>query len=195
MLTSNEIQGYIQKYGDSLFPIPLTEYFSQTKRVMWGLQINRDEGRNDPYFGEIAPSDMEQFNKIFYDSMAGYRTKARDHFPSLTADADVFLISKQCLSLPTHEVEALIIHELCHWYIDSGLQMSSPIAIGQMDRHMGKGLYNKTDRGRIRQHTLEFCELLCAVAGRAIQCGAKFSSRKELVAFAMRFDVDGGFRV
>ena len=195
MLATEQIQDLIKTYGDSLFPVPITTYLSTTNRVIWGLLINEDERQLEPYFGEIAALDMAQFNQNFINSLAGYRTRARDYFPNLTADADVFLISKQCLDLPLPEVEALVIHELCHWYIDSGLQSSKPLRATNMDRIMARGLYNKTDQNNDRFHTLPFCELLCSVANKATRAGAKFPNRKELVSLAMKYDVIGGFRV
>jgi hypothetical protein len=162
MLTPEQIQGYLQKYGDSLFPCAMSEYLAHTNRVIWGLLIDSDERRFHRLFGEIALADLEQFNSSFHDTIAGYRVRARDFFPNLTADADVFLISKQCLDFPPSEVEALIIHELCHWYIDSGLQSSHPITINAKDRIKAKSLHRKTDQSleNITKHTRQFCELL-----------------------------------
>lgn len=197
MLTPEQIEGFLRKHGDLLFPCPMSDYLDATHRVIWGLLIDPDGRRFHRLFGEITPADMLQFNDRFYSTIAGYRVKARDAFHDLTADADVFLIAKECLEFAPNEVEALVLHELCHWYIDAGLQSSHPIAIDAADRIEAEALYGKTDRHleHRTKHTLQFCELLCNVAGRAVDASVGCSSRQAVVACAMRFDIEGGFRV
>ena len=195
MLAAKEIYAIVLSRGDSLFPVGMSQYLSNTNRPIWGLLIDPDERRFQTLFGNIAPEDLEQFNTSFHHTKAGYRVKARDHFLQLTSDADVFLISKECLALNPRDVEALIIHELCHWYIDSGLQSSNPIGIGSTDRLKAKTLYGKTDQENehVTRHTLPFCELLCAVAARAVRTFNSHPSRQALLASAMQFDIEGGF--
>jgi hypothetical protein len=197
MLTANEIHDIVLSRGDSLFPLGMSQYLSNTNKPIWGLLIDPNERRFQGLFGDIPPEDLEQFNTSFHHTKAGYRVKARDHFPKLTSDADVFLISKECLALDPKDVEALIIHELCHWYIDSGLQSSNPIGIGSTDRLKAKNWYRKTDQENehMTRHTLPFCELLCAVAARAVHTFKGFPNREALLASAMQFDIKGGFPV
>lgn len=197
MLTAKETHDIVLSRGDSLFPLGMSQYLGNTNRSIWGLLIEPDERRFQCLFGDIALEDLEQFNTSFQHTKAGYRVKARGYFPKLTSDADVFLISKECLALGSKDVEALIIHELCHWYIDSGLQSSNPIGIGSTDRLKARTLYRKTDQDNehITKHTLPFCELLCAVALRAVHTFKSFPNRDTLLATAMQFDVKGSFPV
>jgi hypothetical protein len=196
MFTPHLVHDALFRHGDSLFPVGFSDYLDQTNRVVWGLLIESDANRLSCLFGDTAPADIEIFNSVaFNHSMSGYRVEARGRFPQLSANADVFLLSKQCHALPPCEVEALVIHELCHWYIDSGLQSSAPVRITSKDRLKGKSLYRKTDTEHegLTRHTPDFCELLCAVSALAVARDASsFPSRDALVAAAMRFDVLAG---
>jgi hypothetical protein len=197
MLTYEQIEKTLITYGSTLFPCSFSDYLSKNHKVIWGLLIDPAERKFHRLFGNITSNDLAQFNTGFHDTIAGYKTDAKSVFPNLSADADVFLIAKQCLANSAKEVDALIIHELCHWYIDSGLQASHEIAISKTDRVEARSLYRRTGQvnEHITRHTIQFCELLCAVAGRAMKNSKMFSSRQEIVDLAMIYDVDGGFRV
>jgi len=197
MPTYEQIKETLITYGNTLFPCSFSDYLSKNHKVIWGLLIDPTECKLHRLFGNITPNDLAQFNVSFHNSIAGYKTGAKSMFPNLSADADVFLIAKQCLDNSAKEVDALIIHELCHWYIDSGLQPSHEIAINETDRAEARSLYRRTDQvnEQFTKHTIQFCELLCAVAGRAMKNSKTFSSRQEIVNLAMKYDVDDGFSV
>jgi hypothetical protein len=190
------IQSTLKHYGDTLFPSTFSSYLERRHKVVWGLRIDADTRRFERLFGDVTPGDLRQFNQRFCDSIAGYKVGARTEFPSLSADADVFLLAKQCLSFEPKQVHALIVHELCHWYLDVGLQASAPVFVSDIDRIKARTLYHQTDARieHLTRHTRAFCELLCALATRAARIERLFSSRRELIELAMRFDVSGGFR-
>ena len=70
------------------------------------------------------------------------------------------------------------------------------MAITKVDKGMGKKLYGRTDCHNVRmtRHTIEFCELLCAVSTVVIDKGKASGAAEDLVESAMRFEVVGGFR-
>lgn len=197
MLAAKDIYDIVISRGDSLFPLGMSQYLRNANKPIWGVLIDPDERRFHTLFGDIAPEDLDQLNTSFHHTKAGYRVNAKGYFPLLTSDADVFLISKECLALDAKDVEALIIHELCHWYIDSGLQSKKPLGIGDTDKLKAKAWYRKTDQENehLTRHTLPFCELLCAVSVRAIHTYKSFSTREALISSAMQFDIAGGLSV
>lgn len=197
MLTNDQIRECLFKYGDTLFPITLSQYLNETQRQLWGLYVNLKDKRNEHMFGNASANDILLFNsKGVSDSLAGYRVNARDVFPNLSVDVDVFLLNVSCLELPVPEIEALIIHELCHWYINSGLLASNPLKISTSDSLVGKKLYKKTDviNEHITEHSLLFCNVLSAVAGNATKVPSNFLSRKQLIELAMNYDLVGNLR-
>jgi hypothetical protein len=193
-MTQEDVRAILYDLGNSLFPISFQSYLAASGKTLWGLEIDPDHRRFNTMFGELSDEDLERFNKGFHDTIAGYKVSARLVFPSLSADADVFLLAKQALTWSGADLLPIVLHELCHWYLDSGNQAKLPVAITPIDRQKGKTLYKRTDihNEHVTKHTLSFCEILCAMARRAVEQKKYSGSRDELVASAMRFDIDGG---
>ena len=192
MLTNEQIMECLFKFGDTLFPIRLSDYLNKNQKNLWGLYINLEDRRVELMFGNATIDDIELFNsRGVADSKAGFRVNARGTFPNLSSDADVFLLNRDCLKFTTPEIKALIIHELCHWYINSGLQNTNPLKIDTSTALVAKNLYKKTDviNEHISEHTLLFCNVLSSVAGNATKTPSIFKSRKEIIDLAMKYDV------
>ena len=193
-MTNDDVRATLYDLGNSLFPISFDSYLEASGRTLWGLQVDPDQQRFAAMFGGIKDEDLARFNERFHDTIAGYKVGARSVFPSLSADADVFLLSKDALSWSEADSVPIVLHELCHWYLDSDSQSRQPVAVTEIDRQKGKALYKRTDakNEKVTRHTLKFCEFLCAVARRAVERKKFSGSRQELVLSAMRFDIDGG---
>ena len=197
MPTAQEVESFVRTYGDTLFPVRLSDYLRDNNRVLWGLLIRYAQQRLERLFGNLTEADLEQFNQPdVCDTIAGYRVGARAVFPNLSAAADVFLLSQECLEFSADDVKALVIHELCHWYIDSTLQARRPVRLGDADRVAGAALHRRTDVAQERRtkHTVGFCELLCHVSALAVSASLSFENQQGLVDASMRYDVQGGFR-
>jgi hypothetical protein len=193
-MTLNDVREMFFGLGNELFPMSFDNYLGATGRQVWGLQIQPDKRCFSVMFGAARDDDLDLFNSNFHDAIAGYKVGALSVFPSLSADADVFLLSKDALAWTSEDTLPIVLHELCHWYIDSGNQARLPIAITPADKHKGKALYNRTDfhNEQGTRHTLQFCEVLCALARRAVEKKKFSGKRDQLVASAMRFDLNGG---
>ncbi len=188
MFSAIEIEGFLRSYGNSLFPTTMDAYLAADSRQLWGLRIDVASRRMLPFFGSISENDERLLNsRGFFDTIAGYRANVRTYFPDLSANCDVFLINTEALDYSNPLVQALIVHELCHWYIDSGLQASHAVAIDSAALSEGANLYAITTPSH--HHDRDFCNLMCAVSARAIANDAPFATRQDLVNQAMRFDV------
>jgi hypothetical protein len=190
----DDVRTMLFDLGSSVFPISFDSYLETSGLELWGLQIDPDLRRFAVMFGAVKDEDLAYFNNHFYDTIAGYKVGARSVFPLLSANADVFLLSKQALAWSDVELIPIVLHELCHWYLDSGSQSQLPVHVTAMDKLKGKALYKRTDSQNegMTKHTLAFCEFLYAVARVAVEKKKYSGSREELVSSAMRFDVDGG---
>ncbi len=171
MISGKKTYETFMKYADSLFPVAFSDYLLMKNRTLWGLRIvpipNTTSCNFAPLFGNIQDSDMRLFNtRPMRQSLAGFRPQARNVFSSLSEDADIFLLSDAVEAFPQGEIDALVIHELCHWYIDSGLQTSNPVACVGAQRSKAAALHQRTYAldGERELHPLVFCELITAVA-------------------------------
>jgi hypothetical protein len=197
MHTAAEIENLLRRYGNGLFPHSFDEYLSKMRRQFWGLRVDPPSRRNIRFFGSMTEDDERTFNGgPFRDAVAGYAVDVRSRFRTLSADADVLLIGTETLGFSGPDVEALIVHELCHWYIDSGTQGTHPVTFDSANKVQGETLYARTDPHMepITRHDRSYCGLLCAVSALAVEVGAPFETPQHLVDAAMRFDVEGGFR-
>ena len=195
-MTPAEVRETLLDLGNTLFPVTFESYLTALGRPLWGLLIESEHQCFSELFGNILDRDLRLFNTRFADTKAGFATGARSVFCRLSCNPDVFLLAKEGLGWSHRDLASVAVHELCHWYIDSGHQASHPVAITEADKGMGKKLYGRTDRHNVRmtRHTIEFCELLCAVSTVAIDKGKASGAAEDLVESAMRFDVVGGFR-
>jgi hypothetical protein len=66
------------------------------------------------------------------------------------------------------------------------------VAFSRKDHIKGRGLYHRSDKAR--EHSLRFCTLLAAVAAKVPTINSAFSTRQEVIALAMHYDVGEGFR-
>lgn len=187
------IEVAFRRYGDSAFPTTFSQYQLEEGRELWGLLITRPVTFKR-LFGSMTDADLKLFNtKRPPYSRAGFRARVREAFKGLSADADVLLIGDECLEFSQRDLDALLIHELCHWYINTGLQDRSPVSISDADISSGHALYERTDKDyeHVTQHDEHFCTVLCAVARHVCGTTTLYSSPDDLVSVAMRFDVLG----
>nr|WP_057929565.1 hypothetical protein [Burkholderia ambifaria] len=194
-MTPAEIRETLLDLGNTLFPVAFESYLTAQGKPLWGLLIEPEHRRFSELFGGIPDRDLRLFNTWFADTKAGFATSARSVFQGLSCNPDVFLLAKEGLGWSRRDLASIVIHELCHWYTDSDQQASHPVTITEAHKDMGKKLYERTDRHNVRmtRHTVDFCELLCAVSTLAVESGKASGSAEDLVDSAMRFDVVGGF--
>lgn len=104
------------------------------------------------------------------------------------------LLRDDSLALPPVELDAMLLHELCHWYIDSGLQREAPMLFTDDVKNSGCDLFDRTDKEKlhITRHSLEFCTLICAASIGAAQAALIRQAANDFAVAAMKFDIDFG---
>ena len=193
MLLPAQIENNFREFGDKLFTYPFSKYLKDTGRTLFGLIVDEEAGKFEKLFGPVTAHDLELFNAHFHANLSGYKVDAKSFFKELSAEADVFLLSKiyQLPDFNPSHVDGLIIHELCHWYIEADLLKAHPMVPSLPDRVLAKNIYQQTPREleSETQHSLEFCELVCAVSSRAAKAFPRFKDSKEVVTLAMQYSI------
>lgn len=192
-----EIRDILLTRGNALFPTRFADYLESNNKEIFGLLIQSDTQQYQQLFGNFTANDLSLLNQRFFDAKAGYAVDIQNHFSGFSSNADIFLISEDSLAGGFRTVEALIIHELCHWYINTGLQATTPVFFSDTDIELGCAIHDKTDKHneRLTQHTLEFCKLLSSIADKSIRTFATFNNPEELILAAMQFDIEGGLPI
>ena len=182
------------EFGDALFPRSFSVYLSETGRALWGLLISSENRRFERLFGNIPQEDLDRLNARFSpNAAAGYRVRVRDDFADISADADVLIMSTRAMLSP-RTLDALLLHELSHWYIDSDLMAEAPLVIEEIDRSEGRSLYGKFDcyareNEERTRHTIQFCEVLSNLARRAKPLLGYDLDQGTVIKLAMQFDI------
>jgi hypothetical protein len=133
---------------------------------------------------------------IDYLGDAQYAVDARQKFPELGLNADVFLIAKELLEEDALSVDTIILHELIHVLIDSGWSDRSTLTPNAKDKYHGRRLHAKTDHEseHITKHTVEFCILLSTAARRLYEIDKRYRDRLDVIDKAMRADLRENLR-
>jgi hypothetical protein len=174
-MDDDRIADRLHTLGDSLFPATFSAYLRDEHKVLWGIRIEGEHpSRFVGLFGPISESDMALLNEHRASSSAGYCANAKELFPNLTTNADIFLLNDKVLSRSPREIEAFVLHELAHWYFDSGCAHSHPLPITDEDRTAGDAMYNNIDLSARdwedqTRHTPDFCVTLSHLARTAEQ--------------------------
>lgn len=191
-MTGDELCTRFQRLAEDVFGIDHSAYLAaRGGRAFWGLSIDRGRQTLSPLFGDPNPSVVAQLP--YRDAMAGYRVDlAAARLLGVTANADVLLFAVERLADPPADVDALLLHELCHWLIDSAAADWRAF-VDQDDLRAGNRLIRATDYEyqNVTRHDLAFCALLAAACRRAASAGmvAFAADRMLLLRTAIRFDL------
>lgn len=172
-----------------------SQYVAATGRQLVGLVApQHGASQFNRLFGAISDGDLVTFSeKAFANNFrAAFGVSAKVPAPTVSCDFDVLVIREDTLALPAIELDALLLHELCHWYIDADLQMTTPMPCCVDALRRGSDLYNRTDSYREYEtrHTLSFCQLLCEASIRAENAGLLAQGAEAFAVTAMKFDID-----
>lgn len=188
-----DVQDRIFTLAQSTIGIDVHTYLNETDKSLYGLLIV-DEGTSfDPMFGDPPNALLDAANARPADSVAGYCV---DVGQALRIDlrGDVFLLSEKMLDETDDQIDAIIVHELTHFAIDSGNDDPLRSELTNEDRETATELYARTDRQmeyRTR-HNEYFCQMLTVACRR--WAASNDLNTQDAIDLAMRFDVDGGFR-
>lgn len=176
-----------------VFGLDFDDYLqSHDNRAFWGITIESDVFKHNPLFGDPDPRFLTVANDFFQNSRrcseAGYKVDLGKTamFKELNLNADVFLINPERLADDILDLDALIIHELCHTVCDSGINLG--VVLAKDDLYHGKKLYHKTDieNMNVTKHTEEFCNILAAAAAKAAKVLDGFKDRWDVINRAMK---------
>jgi len=194
-MTPKEIIDKINKLSKEVFEFDFQEYLLDSKRDFWGLTIDNINFKHNVLFGNPDSDIVNQVNRIFQQNRedarceAGYRVDVGSYFRNTKIQADVFLINLDRLNDSIENLDALLLHELCHMVIDSKM-IEKKLAhyVNSKDIYHGKRLYKKTDRynERYTRHTEEFCIILSAASQRAGCIYEHYNGRWDVIDRAMK---------
>ena len=194
-MTSKEIIEKIYIFAKDIFGFDFQEYLLGSKRDFWGLTIDNINFKHDVFFGNPDSDFLNQLNTIFQRFRekarceAGYKVDVGSHFGNTNIHADVFLINPDRLNDSIEDLEALILHELCHMVIDSKIIKKDLVHYtNSKDAYHGIKLYKKTDQEneRYTKHTEEFCIVLSAASQKAACKYEQYRDRWDVINRAMK---------
>jgi len=191
-----DIENKLYQLAIEIFGIDFQKYSNETGRKLLGVLINPEKKEFQHLFGDFPDNLLPTINKKFNDSVAGYKVDIGSHFTDLNISADIFLLNINNLNDNDTELESLLIHELCHMVMDSGILSDTNISSGKKDKYHGIKLYKKTDARNedITKHTEGFCILLSTVSGIASSKYEIFKDRWDVINNAMRYDLKANLR-
>lgn len=142
-MTGQELLVRWEFISNQVFGVSHRAYLeSHSGRQFWGLSANLTGKKFLPLFGSPPVAVIAKLP--FAESQAGYRVDLSSRFPALNVNVDVFLINAELLNDPTPEMDALLIHEMCHWLIDSNEPQLDPM-ISVEDQRVGERVHRVTD--------------------------------------------------
>ncbi len=190
------VRDRIKLLAKLVFDFEFDQYLSRDNRCFWGITIDQKKHAHEVLFDNPHPKFLEIINEIYQkagdknNAEAGYRTSvgALPFLSRFKLNADVFLINRERLADNELDLDALLIHELCHMVIDSGMIHHVGLSISNDDKECGDRLYQKTDYwiAHTTRHDKLFCQLLCAAARKAFFELKKYSSCEDIIRRAMK---------
>jgi hypothetical protein len=198
MLTGVAIQTKLDHLASSVFGADMQAYLkAAAKRDLFGLEANLEKRRYGPLFGYVPTRLLSAANALFEDAHAGYSVNAGRFLKTVPPlNVDVFIVSTEVLSGPEMAVDTIVLHELCHWIIDSRQAATTPLQPDDADRLAGQALYARTDTANVAKtrHTGAFCTLLAAASRVLAEADPRFPDRLAVIESAMRYDLIGQLR-
>jgi hypothetical protein len=192
--SGDEIKAKIYDLANSILGIDFDQYLqNENKRAFWGLLIENDNSTFHPYFGEPTPAFLEIMNGEFRRSEAGYKVNVGsvDVFQALDLNADIFIINGERLCDNRLDLDALILHELCHMVIDANIVSDISVKITEKDEKQGYKLFEKTysRHDTNPMHPEIFCNLLASLSTKTSKVLAGYKNRWDVINRAMKYDI------
>ena len=189
MVKGIDIYSRIVELGDALFPVKYSDYLTNRNIKLHGLRLVTERNKMELMFGSLTPTELEIVNRQPPKLKSAYGCNASIGFEELNIQDDLFILSSEFGTSEWPTVSVLIVHELCHWYIDSKLSMEKPIQVSDNASKLAHELYTCVlpSPGLREFHDLSFCRLYCAVCERA-QKTFGLPGLKKLIRQGMKFD-------
>ena len=182
------IQKRIREFTAELFDVNYDEYLSSKGRRILICFFLSSKGEVVQSSAPVTSSIKDYFYSAGFNSKAGYAISESVPKEESNINADLIFFSEDFLSISENEIDKLLLHELCHFLIDSKIENS--LGKSKSAIKLGNWLYNCTDRDNENntRHTLEFCLLLANVAEKSVQNGIFSETPEEIIKKAMQFD-------
>lgn len=200
--TPLEIEQKIYEYGDNLFPVKFSDYLQAENRRLVGFNIGTTNGTiryGAVLFGHLSPSDIQMLYSKPWNCFATYivNTKKRPELRGFTDDVDLFLwrykdkYNPPNTTINQKDADALIIHELCHWYIDAGLFKRHPPSSNTTIAQNAQAIPNKLSSAPHHAvfHGKDFCFLLAAISEKAANYDSSFTNTWDVITRAIKLDI------
>lgn len=188
-----DLEARVEFLARSILGRSHTEYRRVNRnRSLFGLRSNVHNRTYSPLFGDPPPTFIAAVNNRFVESRAGYRVDVGKAFPHEPAiNADVLIIAADLLEGPESHLDAIVLHELCHWAIDASVLGPDGLVPDQVDQLHGDAIYQRLDwtQEAATKHTRSFCALLAAATQRLAERHIGFQDRYEAMNSAMRYDL------
>jgi len=178
----------------SAIGVDVHTYLNETRKSLYGLLIADGGASFRPMFGDPPAVLLDAANARPSDTVAGFCVDVGEAL-RINIRADVFLLSEAMLYETGYQLDAIIVHELAHFAIDSANDDILRSELTTEDRQTAAELYARTDRQmeRVTRHNEYFCQVLIVACRRWIADRNDLNIQDALY-LAMKFDVDGGFR-
>lgn len=187
--TAEYLRDRIISLAKDVFNIDFNEYLkSHSDREFWGAVIDKDKCEYRGLFGNPDKKFIEIANNNFYGTEAGYCVDVANKFDDLNVNADVFFINQDRLKDTELDLEALIIHEICHMVIDANIRFR----IKPEDELNGIKQFEKLDKFLQDNptHDLHFYKVLAAAAREASSI-YDYKDSFDVMNRAMKYDTYG----
>ena len=173
-----------------IFHFDFSEYLRRENKVLLGLLINREGRQCEPLFGAPPENILAEANRNYLHSEAGYRVSGCRRFSRLEPHADLFLISTTVLAQTLPEIDALLVHELCHMLVDSEYVCDGMLQPTGQDAELVNTLYSAFERieGLGTGHSPEFFGLLLAAAQQAATVLPGFTNQLDVLRKALQYE-------
>src|SRR3954447_16479177 len=115
----------------------------------------------------LTSAQLAKLPLSYETALAGYRVNVGALVPGL--QADILVLRDDVLAYPDGRLNPLLIHELSHWVVSSGHQ----ITITPQDQKQGIALYGMTDPEfeQHTQHTQQWCTVLISAVRKMVAAG------------------------
>jgi hypothetical protein len=119
---NEEVMARFQSIVREAFGIDHAQYLQANRKAFVGLGIDRSSQRYIPLFG---PADEVLQNVPFRDSLAGYSVGEPEKPHGSQTDVLLLAVNLLVPSTDCDHLNALLLHEACHFVVDSGATLLS----------------------------------------------------------------------
>lgn len=192
----NYIKTSIYRIAKDVFSFDFGDYLKESQRNFYGLIINHETCKFEPLFGDVPADFIALLNptykatKATKATKAGYEVNVGVKFGGTDIRADVFLIDKQVMHGDVKIIDGLILHELCHMYIESKYLSKFQPKMDKADLLQGEKIYEKTGRDIMNDitHDEEYYQVLSWAANRMRTVDTRYKNRWDAIKSAMTYN-------